>query len=470
MKTAGNKFSLFVVFMVVVTLLVVFTACKNDTPKQDVTKNDAPKKIEAGSLEDIGLSEQDIIDSYIYILARYLVIRQEHIDMAEEGVDYNVIKYNELGKAEFVNPNLDVAYLEAWFAVDKDTPVILEIPKIENRYYTAQLCDEWAEIITNINERNYPDHPYGRYALCLKGSNPKIPAGAVRVDLPSRKAKMLARVERKGDDKGAVKLQRAFEIIKKGEPKIEKAVEIPMFTNKDLIRVEAFQKPVVEKVLASAPDAVTAANAHQKKVLAIADFVGKSEANKAMIDAIIKEKAIPHLLSFARGEVSGDARGGWGSTREWREFGDDFLFRCSANYAGIWWNSSLEVVYYMGFKDQDGRPLRGDDTYVIHYKPEDLPMKQVDSYWSLTMLSLPDYRVVPNKIERYNLNNVSKLQYEPDGSLKIYLASELPANAPESNWLPSPKGKNFTVNHRFYVPKEEVLSGEYYVPPIQKIN
>lgn len=449
---------------------MVFTACKNDTPKQDVTKNDAPKKIEAGGLEDIGLSEQDIIASYIYILARYLVIRQEHIDMAEEGVDYNVIKYNELGKAEFVNPNLDVVYLEAWFAVDEETPVILEIPKIEGRYYTAQIVDEWAEILYNINERNFPDHPYGRYALCLKGSKPEIPEGALRIDLPSKKAKMLARVERKGDDEGAVKLQRAFKIIKKGEPKIEKAVEIPVFTNKDLIRVEAFQKPMVEKVLASAPDAVTTAAEHRKKVLAIADFVSESEANKDMIDAIIKDKAIPHLLLICMGELRGDSRGGWISTREWREFGDDFEFRCSCNYAGIWWNSSLEVVYYMGFKDQDGRPLQGDDTYVIHYKPEDLPMKHVDAYWSLTMLNLPDYRVVPNKMERYNLNNISKLQYEPDGSLKIYLASGLPANTPESNWLPSPKGKNFTVNNRLYVPKEEVLSGEWYVPPIQKIN
>jgi hypothetical protein len=226
-----------------------------------------PSGCESGNvIQGLGLTEKDVIDSYVYILGRYLVIRQEHIDMAEEDVDYNVIKYNELGKAEFVNPNLDVAYLEAWFAVDEETPVILEIPKIENRYYTAQIVDEWAEIVHNINERNFPNHPYGQYALCLKGSNPEIPEGALRVDIPSKKAKMLARVERKGDDEGALQLQRAFKIIKVGEPKLEPAVEIPMFTNKDLIRVEVFQKPMVDKVLASAPDAVTAANAHQKKV------------------------------------------------------------------------------------------------------------------------------------------------------------------------------------------------------------
>ena len=57
-----------------------------------------------------------------------------------------MIKYNPLGSADFVNPNLDVAYLEAWFAVDDKTPVILEVPKIEGRYYTAQILDEWGEV------------------------------------------------------------------------------------------------------------------------------------------------------------------------------------------------------------------------------------------------------------------------------------------------------------------------------------
>lgn len=44
----------------------------------------------------------------MYLLGRALVIRQESTDMQEEGVDYNVIKYNPFGSADFVNPNLDV--------------------------------------------------------------------------------------------------------------------------------------------------------------------------------------------------------------------------------------------------------------------------------------------------------------------------------------------------------------------------
>ena len=77
--------------------------------------------------------------------------------------------------AGFVNPNLDVAYLEAWIAVDDETPVLLEIPEITDRYYTAQILDEWGEVVTNINERNYPLHPHGRFAFVAPGSRAEVP-------------------------------------------------------------------------------------------------------------------------------------------------------------------------------------------------------------------------------------------------------------------------------------------------------
>ena len=421
----------------------------------------------ANVLAALGLSEKDVVDTYIYVLARYLVIRQERIDIAEEAVDYNVIKFNELGKAEFVNPNLDVAYLEAWFAVDETTPVILEVPRVEGRYYTAQIMDEWADILYNVNERNLPAHPHGRFALCLSGSNPTIPEGAVRLDLPSRKAKMLARVERKGDDQGALALQHQFRIIKSSEPAIVPAVEIPMFSNKELITVDAFSQPMLDQVLNSAPDNMKMAPGMQKQARDIAAFIAKAEDNRAAIDAIIRQKAVPGLVQFVRSY--GDKRGGWiATTGKETGFGEDFWFRAAANFAGIWWNNNQEVVYFIGEADAAGTPLDGDSVYVLDFKPEDLPAKHVNAYWSLTLMSLPDYRVVPNRLDRFNFNNRSQFTFEPDGSLKLHLASELPSGVPESNWLPCPKGRPFTLNLRTYVPKAEVLSGEYYVPPIVK--
>jgi hypothetical protein len=87
------------------------------------------------------------------------------MDRRGAGFAYNEIKYNPLGSADFVNPNFDVAYFEAWLAVDDRSPVLLEIPEIKDRYYTAQILDEWGEVIVNINERTFPSKPYGKFAL-----------------------------------------------------------------------------------------------------------------------------------------------------------------------------------------------------------------------------------------------------------------------------------------------------------------
>src|SRR3954454_20811066 len=134
--------------------------------------------------EELGLSAEEVTEAWVYLLGRYLVMRQEALDLAEDGIGYNVLKHNPaivVGTASdaaptFVNPNLDVVYSEAWIAVDAASPAILEIPDVPaGHYYTAQIVDEWAEITHNINERNFPDHPQGRYVFCLAGSSPTIP-------------------------------------------------------------------------------------------------------------------------------------------------------------------------------------------------------------------------------------------------------------------------------------------------------
>src|SRR5689334_4666316 len=49
-------------------------------------------------------------DAYVYLLGRALVVRQERMDRGAPGFAYNVIKYNPIGEADWVNPNLDTAY------------------------------------------------------------------------------------------------------------------------------------------------------------------------------------------------------------------------------------------------------------------------------------------------------------------------------------------------------------------------
>lgn len=284
--------------------------------------------------------EKTVADAYVYLLGRVLVIRQEQVDSKTKDFAYNKIKYNPLGSADFVNPNFDVAYLEAWFAVDDKTPVILEVPEVKGRYYTAQLLDEWGEVIANINERTFPSKPFGKFALVKPGSTVKIPADAARIELHSSKAKMLGRVELKGEPDGAVKLQHAFKVSTGGKPIIAKPVALPMFENKDLIGAEIFDK--ADTTLASALDVAPNAAEMQQKVRAVAAYVASGKAARAAIDAQLK-KVVPEFQEYAFTK-SAPYRNHWVGGASLGNYGKDHWLRTTANYGGIWANSSDEVM------------------------------------------------------------------------------------------------------------------------------
>ncbi len=443
--------------LLILVALSLFVSCKKETTtttETSTTENNAVP------------TDKDIVDAYTYLYGRYLVIQQENYDINVEKVGYNKIKYNPLGTAQFVNPNLDVAYLEAWIAVDKDHAVILNVPKIEGRYYTAELLDGWGEVIVNINNRNFPKTPYGKFALVLKGTNPTIPADAVKIELPSEKAKMLARVELKGTPDIAQKLQKQFTFTVPDGIKIAPPLTIPEFTPKAPIGGEIFDK--VEEVAASYPDVMPKAKEYQDKSIAIEQYRKTDDKAKAHVDEVVKTQAIPEFLAGAKG--FGTQKGGWSVSYAAGNFGNDILARDIINYGGLWANRKEEAVYFIGLIDSKNQPLSGDKVYEIRFPKDALPDTAVDAFWSTTLYSVPDYRVVDNKLKRYNLNNVSGLKKNPDGSLSIWLASSLPKGAIESNWLPTPAGKGFSLNFRTYVPKKIVQDGQWFPAPIEPKN
>ncbi len=410
--------------------------------------------------------DQTISDAYIYLLGRALVIRQEHIDRKGEGFAYNAIKYNPLGSADFVNPNFDVAYFEAWLAVDDKTGVQLEVPEIKGRYYTAQILDEWGEVIANINERTFPTKPFGKFVLVKPGSSVKIPPDAGRIELHSGKAKMLGRVELKGDPDGAVKLQHAFKVTPLGKPAIAEPPAITMFDNKDLIGVEIFDD--VDAKLASALDVAPNAAEMQQKVRTVAAYAASGKEARAAVDAQLR-KVIPEFEEYAFTK-SAPYRNHWIGGGITGNYGKDYKLRSVINYAGIWANTTDEVIYFVATRDTDEKPLNGSDSYVMHFPANGLPDTVVDAYWSVILVGVPDYRVVPNALQRYNFNNHSPLAKEADGSLKIAIGPKPVAGVPETNWLPSADGKPFSLTFRTYVPKDVVRQGEWQPAPLTKVK
>ncbi len=408
-------------------------------------------------------TDKEIVDAWTYLYGRYLVLQQENYDINVEKVAYNKVKYYPLGSAQFVNPNLDVAYLEAWIAVDKDHAVILNVPQVQGRYQTAELLDGWGEVIVNINERTFPKNPFGKFVLAAKGSNPPVPPDAVRIELPAAKTKMLARVELKGTPEQAQALQKQFTLDVPPGIRIEPPLPVSDFTPSAPITAAIFDK--VPVVLASYPDAMPKAPEFQANAKKVGDYVQTGAVARDRVDTVIKTQAIPTFLAAAKG--FGKQQGGWSVSYAAGRFGNDALARDIVNYGGLWANMSSEAIYFIGQTDSDKQVLIGGKTYEIRFPRGGMPDSQVDAFWSMTLYSVPDYRVVANDLKRYNFNNLSKLQPNADGSTSIWLASTQPGNAPESNWLPTPAGKGFSLNFRMYVPKENVLAGNWFPPSIQ---
>jgi hypothetical protein len=410
---------------------------------------------------------ETLADAYVYLLGRALVIRQERIDLREPGFTYNTIRYNPPGSANFANPDLDVACLEAWVAVDDRRCVVLEIPEIEDRYYTAQLVDEWGEVIANVNERTFPSKPYGSFALVEPGSTPRLPEGAGRIELHSSKAKLLARVELKGDPMGAVRLQKKFRLTPLGMPEIARPPAVPVFDNEKLLGVEIFDE--CDIVLASALDVSPNAAEMQQVVRAVAAYAISGADARREVDAEIREYVIPMFRNYVA-TGSSPYGGHWIGGGRMGHYGADFRLRTTANYAGIWANTTDEVIYFGATRDASDAPLDGAHSYAMHFDRDRLPENVVDAYWSVMLVSVPDYRIVPNSLNRHNLNSYSPLVLEPDGSLNIGVGPQPVTGVAEPNWLPSDPDRPFALTFRAYVPRDDVKLGRWTPPTLERID
>jgi hypothetical protein len=408
------------------------------------------------------VTDQDISDAYIYLLGRLLVTRQQQLDF-QEGFKWNEMVHRKPGAVDWPNPNLDVAYSEAWVAVDESSCTIVTVPKVEGRYYTVHFLNGWGETIANINERLFPKRPFGQFAMCLRGADVAIPAGATRIDLPVKYSRVLARVELGSDTDAAIALQHQFKFQATGTPKLPEIPKTPIFELNALPGVEAFE--AAEIALNGEPDLSVGLERLQEKTRAIAKAV-KDPAERARVDQVIRTRAFVDLGKAGAiiGHVT--AQNGWARPGDVGEYGLDCLARTLVNNGGIWANIKPEVLYYRGSRDQAGTDLSADNVYTLTFPKDQLPAQYVTFFWSVIAVDNVRFRVLPNPLNRFLINNQSKLQYGADGSLTLYFADQKPADAPDGNWLPTPKGTKYRLTFRFYRPTEGVANGTYFPPPL----
>ena len=409
-------------------------------------------------------SETEISDCYLYLLSRLLVLRQQQLDF-QEGFTWNELVHRKPGEVDWPNPNLDVAYSEAWVAVDDKSCLVVTVPRITGRYYTVQFLNGWGETVTNINERVFPQHPNGEFAICLEGSQMPLAAGVQRIDVPVKNMRVLLRVALGANWDEAVALQRQFAFRVIGQPALPTIPKTPIFDIEALLGVEAFE--AAELALDSEADINPGMEQLQATTRAIARAV-KDPATRARVDQVIRSKAFAEFKKAMPTLGDGTVRNGWVLSSTIGVYGSNWLLRTLVNDGGIWANTYEEVIYYKALAGPGGTPLSGDSSYTLHFTKELLPAQYATHFWSIIAVDAVHRRVLPNPEKRYLLNPETNPHYGKDGSLTVYFADAKPAEAPDGNWLPTPKGQHYSLTFRFYRPKGAVAQRTYFPPPLVK--
>lgn len=436
---------------VALTLPLALAACKS--PPVKYSKNGAAPPITTPAVSD-----QDIVDAYYYLLGRAVILKQEHADFDDGGFKWNKIVHRQPGGVSWANPNLDVVYSEAWIGVDEKTCDIVQLPKIKGRYYTFQVLNGWGETIANINERTFADHPYGKFALCLKGSGVTIAHGIPRIDLPSKTARALARIELGATPGEAIRLQHQITLHPSGPISPDDPVDLPAFNDNGLPSVELFDS--ADMILAGEPDINPGMDGIRAKLAAVRRLSTSGASGRARVATVVDDKAVTALPGLIA--QLGASKNGWSHPRRTGNYDDDFMMRTIANITGIWANNSEEVVYFAA------QHLDGSATYTMTFPPDALPKSKVRYFWSVIAVDGKTYRVLPTPSKRYLINKQSRVKLDDDDALTLVFAPKRPDGVPAANWLPTVDGVDYNLTFRFYGPTEDVRSGTYFPPALTK--
>jgi hypothetical protein len=360
--------------------------------------------------------------------------------------------------------------------------VIVQVPDFGDRFWTYQLCDARTDAFANMGKQNGTKP--GFYLLVGPNWKGEKPEGVREVyRCPTDLAVIFPRVFQSdaAEDKAAI------------QPILSEIVVYPLsefdrkMKTKDWHKVPTFPAPdnagggetkwvEPEKFFDELPQVMKevpplageeAWYAQMQSVLdaAARDPKIKDILTQTAVDA--EEKLIKPLFEFhnnGRPVVNG-----WTSPPNGAAWGVDYLSRAATARSNMYDNAPSTTRYIYTDFDSTGARLNSANSYTVTFEKGQTP--PVNGFWSLTLYN-EHHLFSPNQLNRYSLGtkNSKTLKPNSDGSLTLYVQSGSPGADEESNWLPAPKGADFSLYIRTYWPKQEVLEGRWTPPKVEKIK
>ncbi|CAH1552097.1 DUF1254 domain-containing protein [Vibrio owensii] len=382
--------------------------------------------------------------------------------------------YRLMGPKDNIVPtvNNDTLYSQSHINLDQTGPLVLELPKTDNRYFIVQLLDDYSEAIDNLIAKNIGTQG-SKVLLVNKGWKGKVPAEIDKV-IESR-TPMVWYIQRlavagEKDLRAATAIHKQFinyPLSELGEShsaaplaKSSKAIPAPKLP-KGLDWYAAIDNEIRHNPLPEENAMV-----EQFKYIGIGgekpfDPATLSEAQKrGLLRALESSQSI---VKWASRSV-GTKNNGWSMMYEGGRYGSDYLSRATINYRAAGLNTPERALYPNRYSDSDNRQLNGKN----HYRMTMPANPPANAFWSLTMYDAKHLFMVDNPIDRYSISSLRKdeLQYNTDGSLTVCIQHDKP-NDKQCNWLPAPEG-DFYLHMRLYEPTKEILKNQYSLPQVTK--
>jgi len=380
-----------------------------------------------------------------------------------------------------VRPNFDTLYSIAWLDLTKE-PMIVSVPDTHGRYYLLEMLGMWTDVFAAPGKRTSGTGA-GQFAVTGPEWEGDLPDGVVQLRATTPYVWVVGRTQTNGpSDYAAVhKVQDGLALTPLSNfGKEPPAIEATIDPSVDM------KTPPSQQVQNMSPQdhfryAASLMELHPPhisdgslllRMKRIGLEPGKSfdfasldpELQTAVTEGVKAGQSAIHTYAPKIARIVN----GWQMNIETMGvYGNSYLKRAVIAMAGLGANQQQDAVYPMNITDADGNPVLGEGRYVIHFEKDSLP--PVGAFWSVTMYDKEGFPV-PNAINRYAIGDRDPLEFNPDGSLDIYIQHESPGKDKESNWLPSPNSGELSPTMRLYAPKLEVLTGEWNPPGIKRID
>jgi hypothetical protein len=367
-----------------------------------------------------------------------------------------------------VSPNVDTLYAASYLLLDRQGPVVLDVPAIESRYYSVALQDAYFSNFAIVGPRTFGNGG-GRYLIVPPAWDGKVPGDiAATFRAPTPSVFLVQRIFVQGPSE-VEELRRLQDEIRLSPLGGDSFAPVDL-TEFELENVRTTSDPLRFFELVNSYTGLNPPSSRNDTLMEIFRGVGVGPGSTLPDDAALLEalaEGAGDAQSLLDAHVSaGEVRNGWkvplrgAGTAE-----QGILDRAVTQLTAMGSNPLDEAIYFFAYRDGDGQPLDGANRYRLRFEGGALPELAPLGFWSLTMYG-PNALLVANPIDRYVLRPDAGLRTGADGSLTLAVQATPPDDVPPENWLPSPAEGAFNICLRTYLPTQGIVSGTWFPPPL----